>query len=90
MQTVLTWVNQVREERGMPTIAELPCGEPGSSDGCVIANALSGTEFEPATCGHFTATLWRGGVREHYIDLPAFVSCFITDFDLGRLPQLIA
>jgi hypothetical protein len=90
MQTVLAWVNQVREEHGLPTIAELPCGTQGSSNDCVIANALSGTEAEPASCGLYTATLWRDGERRHFIDLPEFITQFINDFDADRITSLIA
>lgn len=83
----LAWVNQVRSERGMPTLAQLPAGRCGSHDKCPVARALTGTGADRVSVAH-DVTFYFGGTAES-LPLPYYVGEFIEAFDEELFPELI-
>lgn len=80
-------VNEIRAARGLPTLAELPVGDPATSRTCALARALDVWSVVPEGVdgvGYFR--LEENGWR---FDLPRRLCEFATDFDLGKYPELI-
>lgn len=89
-QSVLKWVNEIRTERGKPTLAELPRGRRISGVDCPLARALT---FDDATAHvGLRAVCWYAkddnslcGRRR----LPWGIRLFVEDFDAGRYLELV-
>ena len=99
-RAALLWVNNERQNLGMPTIAELPLGTCGDPDNCPIANALHGTssryEYRASVASdsvmlRYSAALGQElvGVEYGSKPLPTNVREFISEFDLGNYEDLI-
>lgn len=91
---VLDWVNAQREALDAPTLAELPRGRPCASQRCVIARALS-TDAYMAYAAPNRAKLYDASTPLNpsllrTILFPEPIMEFISDFDNGEYPELVA
>jgi len=77
-------VNQLRAERGMPTLAELPCGEMGGYRSCPIARALDAAGVAGSTIDFF-----RGADYLEEVHMPQAIEDFVHAFDRGKFPELV-
>lgn len=78
----LEWANALRTEWGHPALTELPKGHVGNAMNCVIARALP---TSVSVRGHLMF-----GDKRPSIAVPMNVKEFITAFDKGYYPELVA
>lgn len=83
--SVLNWVNQQRESRGLEPLDELPYGHPTNSGHCPVARGLG---FNAVVSVDDYELYSEDSVCESGI-IPDYVSTFIQDFDEGEYPHLI-
>ena len=81
-------INEIRRQRGLPWLSELPKGTKGHPSGCVVANALSGPA-QVSCSQNMGIGFWDG---DNYDDIPtpAVLCRLITAFDRGEYPELEA
>lgn len=83
LNDVLQAVNDLRAEHGLGApLTEMPKGEPGKLCACPLAVALGGATVT-STHAYFPPT-------DLLLELPSVLDDFVTAFDQGAYPGLVA
>jgi len=80
----LAYVNRSRKEQGKPKLRYIPKGNPGYFQSCPIANAIDGEAYEDLIVYN------RNGGRVVKNRVPMYITAFVTMFDNGEYPELVA
>lgn len=95
LTNVLAWINDVRAQLGLDTLADIPQGKRTNKSECPIAKALNGGNgitavragSIQATVSQFSTEPGTGGHKDTIFTYPIDVVEFVMRVDTGLLPE---